>query len=366
MRNMSKRTRRLITVDDVVWAEAGWRAFTRGVGNVWLWALYQKHERIALLYVPDITTEEAEWGMRSAAKAGMYQLVEGILNAGLISEQWHFVWAASRNLPKVISLFLELPEFAPLNITLSVAFREACLRGHVKVVDLVLDAAAAKDMTIQVADDILRAVCEKGHADLVRLLFELGAPHDPDDALLATAASGGHLAAVNVLLELGVRDWMVAGVDSAMHAGHPDIVKALRGAGAHVEARHIRAAAADGNEGLLRALLPFEDTTVLSAALVTAAESGYSQCVTILHSAGGTERVSCDRALCRAASRGDGMTVRALLDCGAARDLSTALALSVLRGHEEVEKVLLEAGAPARTLDDQLRHKIMYYYQIEI
>ncbi|KAJ3041231.1 hypothetical protein HDV00_009769 [Rhizophlyctis rosea] len=55
LRNACKGTRVLITESDVVWAEAGWRHFVRGIDNCWDWATRHWHTTILRLYASEVT-----------------------------------------------------------------------------------------------------------------------------------------------------------------------------------------------------------------------------------------------------------------------------------------------------------------------
>jgi len=143
------------------------------------------------------------------------------------------------------------------------ALREALKRGHMTIVDLLMDQNQFVHPTsvshavkygrlnaFQVMmkrsdgsgqgielDRLLRLAAKRGHADIIRELAALGANVRSDDYPLRWAALGGHAAAVNVLIELGCnhRAENYVALRTAVAWGHPNVVRILVAYGSYVE-----------------------------------------------------------------------------------------------------------------------------------
>ena len=239
------------------------------------------------------------------------------------------------------------------------ALHDAAMRGHSEVVKLLLEASADKDAADICGTTALHMAFYRGHSEIVKLLLEAGAKTDAVALIAAAQDYHGDSEMVNLLPEASAdKDpaniFGTTALHKAAYYGHSEIVKLLLEASADKDA-------AD-----------FLGTT----ALHKAAYYGHSEIVKLLLEAGvNTDAANfCgETALHEAAKKGDSQIVQLLLEAGAdahivndayrylredgdydvsfedendhCHDGRTALHFAAEKGHLEVVKLLLEAGA---------------------
>ncbi|KAN0086322.1 hypothetical protein V8E54_000010 [Elaphomyces granulatus] len=241
----------------------------------------------------------------------------------------------------------------------------AICNRHIDIglVELLFKKGTQVDSTDNIRKALLLSAAEKGHEEVVELLFETGVDLESKDSRfsqtpLSWAAMKGHEAVAKLLLEKGVdlesedRDYHTP-LSWAAVKGHEAVVKLLLEKGADLESKSLNGqtplswATANGHEAVVKLLL----------------EKGAD-----LKSKGGEGRTP----LSWAADKGHEAVVKLLLEKGAdleSEDHSgrTLLSWASMRGCEAVVKLLLEKGADLDSKDyyGQTPLQVAKYYKRE-
>ncbi|KAJ3032373.1 hypothetical protein HDV00_007584 [Rhizophlyctis rosea] len=359
LRLTHKDHRKLITDRDLVWTEAGWRYFSRGVNNCCYWAVRKGHAWVLELYISEMEIETSKLGLMLtvAANKGFGDIARMLLTAG------HTEIGARGD-----------------------ALKCAVKGGHISIVRLLLEAgclelweikwrsresleAGVKDV---VAGALLRAVesVKKTRVSIMKLLLQTPyAQRDLDLALLSALQYGKPIEIIRLLVGAGASVCIRANerdrdmfdqspLCAAVETNNMEIVKFLLKAGADVDNRPLRSttplitAAQNGHEDMFRLLLeaganPCRATRNLISEIV---RGGSVQILKMMMRANGKamEAASPD-LLVTAAGRGNAGMVEALLtayvESGKNPEVyGSAAALNVARdgGHFEVVERLLQ------------------------
>lgn len=320
--------------------------------------------------------------LAEAARAGHAEIVRQLLDAGA-----HPDWGSAARIAKTTEKTRELlaswdQDPASRRRGGSRPLQGAIKGEHVEVVRLLLDAGAHS------ADSLIDAA-ETGNIEIARLLLDAGADpnHPPRRYSLLVAATPDHRTPGATFW----RDWYPLSVAAAV--GHPDMVRLLLDAGAHINgpesawdtplvgvalagnpeiARMLLEAGVDIHVGNLLEKTAWYDNTEVARLLVeagvdlesTAKSTGLTPLFIAAHrdnvdllklliGAGASVHATNEHGttpLMRAAVAGGAEAVGALVGAGAEIDAtnewgSTALALAVSHRHAGVVRQLLDAGA---------------------
>jgi ankyrin repeat protein len=234
----------------------------------------------------------------------------------------------------------------------------------------------------------LSCAAGKGHLSVVQLLLEHDAAVDSRNnrgrTPLAVAASGGHVSVVRLLLEHNasvnsIDDRRMIALSHAVASGHEPTVRLLLDNAADIEARDclrrtpISIAAGNGHEAAVRLLLE-RGAAVDSRAdsdetpLMTAARHGFVSVMSLLlaHDADIESRDELHRTpLLHGVIGGYEMVVQLLLANSALVDAKdrtgrTSLSHAADAGHEELVRLLLKHHAVVDSKDDRGRTPLSY------
>ena len=251
----------------------------------------------------------------------------------------------------------------------------AVQKGHVDVVQVLIDAGADIDAKNEVGRSPLMFASIKGHLDVVKVLVEAGAgvraTNNDGDTCLLIAANFGHTETVRYLV--GLKDVDVnhqgtynhTALHSAVDEGHPDVVQVLIDAGASVKTKDqdgrspLHCASRLGHLDIVKMLIDAgaevcATDNKVQTCLILAAYHGHTDTVRYLV---GLKDVDVNHAenngltaLDYAVRSNHPDVVQLLIHAGAdieAKDtdgLSPLLLASTL-GHLDIVKMLVEAGA---------------------
>jgi ankyrin repeat protein len=224
---------------------------------------------------------------------------------------------------------------------------EAANECHKDIVKRLLDTGKA-DVNAQADEEYtaLLLVSGKGHVDLVELLLNAGAAVNPQDeegwSALMGAAFSGDKDVVELLLDAGAdinardMDGSTA-LSTAVPRGHKDIAELLLNVGADVNAK-----SGEGQSALMHAV-NWEHQDIVELLLDSGAEIN-------------AKDEKGRSALMLATDQGDRGLVELLLSSGAdinAKDEGgvTALMIAACEGHKDVVELLLNSGADINTKD---------------
>ncbi|KAJ3036097.1 hypothetical protein HDV00_003073 [Rhizophlyctis rosea] len=233
LRNTNKLNRSFVTERDLVWAEAGWRYFNKGLKNCCYWAVRAGHAWILELYATDIGNLDQitldilliaslkagrdavtdviveaggnRWAnhgriLELAARSGYMRLVQNALMSGIRRRGRSTIlfFAAAHGHGAMVKLLLGTRLKGD---DLAAALSRAASGNHVAIMTLLLNTRA---YTAEQYDDALQNAISNGATDAVRLLLASGAKIDASpDWLLEDAISRGHLETLKELLEAG-------------------------------------------------------------------------------------------------------------------------------------------------------------------
>ena len=303
--------------------------------------------------------------LRAACKALQYQVVNVLLAAGAnmdVDTLGVLVCACDAGDLPAVKRFMSVAGGAEVYAP---ALHAACAKGHLPIVELLLDAGADVHAN---AHSALEAACANGHVLVVDRLIAAGAyVLASADWALQAACDNGHVAVVERLLAAGTNMpvYLEGALKAACETGHRLVVAVLLAAGADVHADNDYAlilACNNGHLSVVDALLAAgaDVHTRGDAPLRTASVHGYTALVDRLLAAGADVHAEGDDALCLASDAGQLAVVEALLAAGAdvRVDNDQALRWAGARGHTPVVGRLLAAGADPRALhweDDRYR-----------
>ncbi|XP_064457287.1 ankyrin repeat domain-containing protein 17-like isoform X2 [Ornithodoros turicata] len=218
---------------------------------------------------------------------------------------------------------------------------EACSDGDVRAVRQLLDEGRDVNEVTEEGESLLSLACASGYTELAQLLLAMRANVEDrglkDTTPLMEAANAGHVAIVRLLIEHGadVNAQTAQGHTPLMFAcsgGHEEVARALVAAGANVE---------DHNENG-------------HTPLMEAASAGHVSTARVLVEAGASINTHSNEfkesALTLACYKGHLEMVRFLLEAGADQEhktdeMHTALMEASMDGHVEVARLLLDSGA---------------------
>lgn len=217
----------------------------------------------------------------------------------------------------------------------------AAAAGHTEIVRVLMDRGAHVDTREPFGDSALTAAARWGRVGVVELLLERGPYTEDMKVALRSAAGGGHLDVVQVLLKAGVAPSTTALADAA-EGGHLGVVDQLLKAGAKPSSEALICAAEGGHLGAAELLLKAGAKPWLPA-LRAAAEQGHTGLLELLLDR--ADPYDKDDAMAAAAGSGHLGTVEMLLRHGV--DPNLGMGSAAREGHRDVVERLLAAGADA-------------------
>ncbi len=273
----------------------------------------------------------------------------------------------------------------------------ASFKGHLEMVKTLIEAGPNLDAKSLDGATPLHYACQNGHLEIVNTLIKAEANLDAKTlknfTSLLVASGNGHLEIVNALIKAGANLGAESGISSPLHYtcqnGHLEVVKALIEAGANLKAEAeykftpLHVACQNGHLEVVQALIEAgadskAKSTMEYTPLHLACEFGHLEMVKTLINAGAdpcarninghspidvvlskenerfpAEPQTLNNALLINSFRGNVEKVQLLLSLGAEVNYvrsadskkSTPLHLACERGHLEVVKTLIEAGA---------------------
>ncbi|KAB8349465.1 hypothetical protein FH972_023492 [Carpinus fangiana] len=289
------------------------------------------------------TTDAMDFTMQVLCETGDASSVQFILDYLSIRHQLgqqHFLLAVRLGHEEVVRVFVNHRRFQGSKIAPR-ALLDACVGGHLKIVDLLLHEGADPNLSIE-GRTPLYAAAKSGHVEIVMTLVSQGAivdtPNNNGETALHAACWTGESDVVEVLLDAK------ASVNSATSSGSTPI----------------RAAAARGNVDIVVMLIQHgadidQETGAGRSALCEAADSNRFEMVQMLleYGADPNKVPSLGRTPLQAAStHGNHELVKALLKRGADVEQQGTLGVTPLYDavdfqHSAVVKMLLDHGADA-------------------
>ncbi|KAJ3039400.1 hypothetical protein HDV00_012276 [Rhizophlyctis rosea] len=376
MRNMNKGHRVLITADDLLWAEAGWRQVTKGLEKVFWWAVDRWIPDVICAYATEMETAfPSQWPQQEALERAMekgdLETTKRLMDLGAATEvdSTEAIFLATGNPtalqssnanftgthPALMKNFWRVKgtDFPSEAAAMTASIRLAAKQGDTEIVRIFLKNHGNKR---QLAGIALESAAEHGHVDVIQLALEnIG---DTTDALgvswmkraIRLAALNGHVEIVHTLLQQA-SCLAEEALTSAAEGGHIEVVKTALKAGADVHYRDdqaIRMAAGNGDAEVFRLLLASGANAQAGSvsAFTLGCGGGFIEIVNSVLDAGVDLGLHGGFALGFASSCGQVDVVKLLLAAGvdvhARRDF--ALRHAVKDGQVEVVKALLEAG----------------------
>ncbi|KAJ3043436.1 hypothetical protein HDV00_005134 [Rhizophlyctis rosea] len=224
LRACNRAIKETITPRDLVWAEGVWRLYYRDFDNCWDWAARNGHVEIVRRLLPKASKHNKAVLLAICAKRGHTELLEFALDTyGTNSRFLTSLLVRASHYGQAHTVKLLLAHGADLHQNFDEPLRVAAGRGHMEVVNILLDAGAnMKDARA------LLAATKGGHASVLEELLQL-VPEQylvDGDLLLYKAVKGGHLDIVELLLKMGARVCGKA-MEEAVHQSHIDILDVL-------------------------------------------------------------------------------------------------------------------------------------------
>ncbi|KAJ3027775.1 hypothetical protein HDV00_010861 [Rhizophlyctis rosea] len=305
LRFASKRTRALISFEDVVWAEAGWRRYTQGLQKCWRWAVTKGHLEIVTTYIHDVKAKDLVRALGIAAEKGHLELVMLFIedcSVDVHSDDDHPLKLASQHGHYEVVKYL-IDVGADVHAGDDNALDHAAYGGHLEVVNLLIGAGA--NVVAAGPGFPLYFAASQGHSLVVQALLNAGADvHRSDDYAIKQAATAAvsaaaakrsvskYLDSMEVLLRAGadLEGIQLRVLEIAAGEGRVEIVKAWLHAGMSIQS--------DGGE---------------CVALIEAAKGGHMEVVKLLLVHGVSNRNSCNRALAGATLGGHTDIINAMI-----------------------------------------------------
>ncbi|KAJ3040312.1 hypothetical protein HDV00_011192 [Rhizophlyctis rosea] len=359
IRNQSKKTRKVVTEEDLVWAEAGWRYHHWDTPEeCYQWAIDAWHTTVLWAYMHELPPAFRINAFHHAAHRGDEGMLTRMLDEVKINH----------------ALRGEHFSLGPLHPRRADDDPDeddtpTCTNSHAHIVKILLERGATdgslhqfhfngvdfhgSDRTypsqraIQLTSDpdIIRSLLDKkgylrgdlllpitdGNPTAIKLLLKAGAIIDDEGEYLNEAAETGNVEIVKLLIEYRAdvhADTHWGCLYKAVEGGSVDVVKVLLEAGADVDGyteSPLLTAVGKGYTDIVRALVeaganvhhPLERDHEPAEALFTAAACVYVDVVEILIRAGGDVHRGEEGAVWVAAGNGHVGVVQALLEAGA-------------------------------------------------
>ncbi|KAJ3032595.1 hypothetical protein HDV00_007332 [Rhizophlyctis rosea] len=209
MRQANKAFRALISNDDVIWAEAGWRTSTEGLSACWKWACHGCHTHVLKAYRVDVLPHEVEEGIIAVAGSTKPDALEAF---GILSVVATFTYSLR-----------------------SKALLAASGSEQVAIVKLLLtDLKAGSKRDEESAEweqakaESLVDAAKKGYVEIVKALLDAGVDvHFDDDSALIRAATEGRAEVVKALLDAGANNRSLALQKAVRSSSSVETVKSL-------------------------------------------------------------------------------------------------------------------------------------------
>ncbi|KAJ3045557.1 hypothetical protein HDV00_009214 [Rhizophlyctis rosea] len=369
LRNTSKRNQKLITLDDIAWAEAGWRYRNDGLEECWDWAVRNWHCEVIWAYLSDVSARKQMDLFHRAAGRGDVGTVSKLLTEFAFDHSTRdALFMLDGPTPnQVPSMVAKFPRSGPAAL-----LREATdgPLSNVEIHDKVQDVVEAitptrRALHYTTSADVMKLFLKVrryirrdlrllgsirfGAADAVKLFLRTGAELEEED--LIEAAAVGVVEVVEILLKAGADVHRIAGnnplgpLAMAAKHGHIEVVRLLI---------NVRASVDGGfriGNGTLRPHQPVPSR----APLVQAAQHGHTEVVQLLLDSGAKIDKSYGTMLKEAVIGGHSEVVKLLLTVRApflVREYwhhGDALRKAVLKGDIEMVKLFLDAGVNVRT-----------------
>ncbi|KAI9353917.1 ankyrin repeat-containing domain protein [Obelidium mucronatum] len=225
----------------------------------------------------------------------------------------------------------------------------AAERGYTDIVRLLLE----NDVNPTVNDNsAIDAACEEGHVDIVRLLLE-HPKVDPTGSAVWGAARGGHTDVVRLLIADKRMDSraQVNALCAVSYYGHAELARLLLDLGVDPAANDnlaIREASEQGHVEIVRLLLDTEKVNPAAqenAPIRSSAEKGHAEVVRLLLTHCNVDPTAKESyALTMASSQGHADVVELLLSDNRVDPTEKALSYACRSGHTEVVRLLLKHG----------------------
>eukprot|EP01041_Mallomonas_annulata_P003068 gene3068-6016_t len=321
-----------------------------GVSPLWL-AAGEGHSEVVKVLLskgadPNNKRSDGITALMAAAGGGHAEVVKSLLGAGATVDNKDkegltaLISAAENGSLPIIQMLLE--KGAEVNVISTNGFSPliiACAHGHVEVVKTLLASGAEIEMEHPEAVTALMYASAGGHPDVVKLLLEKGAKvnlrHSQGGSALMEAATSGNMTVVQLLLDAGADPLAVDkdGVTTLMSAasqGHTEIVKLLVKKGLDVNKV--------ANSG--------------GTALMFAAGGGHNETTRVLldHKANVNVVVQATPEYVEQVAKA---IAEGKEDVEPHRDGVTALIVAAQGGHMGTVKMLVEAKADVRAVDDE-------------
>eukprot|EP00438_Fugacium_kawagutii_P002297 Skav226056 [mRNA] locus=scaffold211:272173:276303:- [translate_table: standard] len=205
------------------------------------------------------TAKEAPSVAIAASRTGQLEILKHLWTEGCDTMLLHRMWW--------------LPPFLPMGTT---ACHEAASCGHAEVVQWLLECRADPEALDSTACSPLHLAATHGHVEVLRALRSVDQQHVGSTNALHQAAFGGHLAAVQFLLEVVDVTGGDALEQTALHyaalRGHWEVLEELLRHSASVNARDQR-----GRSPLHACAQALSDPTAVLVPLAAAAPTGTDQ-----------------------------------------------------------------------------------------